>query len=286
MTSHQEEQSALHALHLLTAEEARILESEMKVDTRLRQSFEGDEEAVAELGLLLPADEAPPECRAQVLARVRQLKSGNTIPFAAPFKLLISPWVAWAAAAGITVAALGLWDAKKRLTAQVDALVQSEASSKQEVSTAQAKQADLEKKLAAETKSKSLIADELDQLKKVNALSRMEVAALRHTVKKYEDGVAVIVWDNEKQEGKIRIDKMPPVQANKDYQLWVLDKNKAAPVSAGVIKLDERGYATVKFKPLEQVTPSKFALSVEKEGGVAKKSEDGPIIFVGSVSGS
>ncbi len=286
MTSHQEEQAALHALHLLTAEEARILESEMKVDTRLRQSFEAGEEAVAELGLLLPADEAPPECRAQVLALVRQRKSGSTIPFAAPFKLLISPWVAWAAAAAITVAAMGLWDAKKRLTAQVDALTRSEVTGQQQVATAQGKQADLEKKLAAETQSKTSIAQELDQLKKVNALSRMEVAALKSSLKKYEDGVAVIVWDSEKQEGKIRIDKMPPVQANKDYQLWVLDKNKPAPVSAGVIKLDERGYATVKFKPVESVTPSKFALSVEKEGGVPKKSDDGPIIFVGSVNGS
>jgi anti-sigma-K factor RskA len=286
MTSHQEEQSALHALHLLTAEEARILESEMKVDARLRQTFEGDEEAVSELGLLLPPDEAPPECRAELLARVRQLKSGNSIPFAAPFKLLISPWVAWAAAAGIAVAAMGLWDAKKRLTAQVDALVQSESTSKQEVADAHAKRAELEKKLANETQGKTAVAEELDQLKKVNALSRMEVAALKSSLKKYEDGVAVIVWDSEKQEGKIRIDKMPPVQANKDYQLWVLDKSKPAPVSAGVIKLDDRGYATVKFKPVEPVTPSKFALSVEKEGGVPKKSDDGPIIFVGTVNGS
>ena len=76
------------------------------------------------------------------------------------------------------------------------------------------------------------------------------------------------------------------MQANKDYQLWVLDKSKPAPVSAGVIKLDDRGYATVKFKPVEPVTPSKFALSVEKEGGVPKKSDDGPIIFVGTVNGS
>ena len=75
---------------------------------------------------------------------------------------------------------------------------------------------------------------------------------------------------------------MPPVQANKDYQLWVLDKDKSkGPVSAGVIRLDDKGYATLTFKPVEPVTPSKFAISVEKQGGVPQKSADGPVIFVG-----
>ncbi len=55
MTGHQEEQAALHALHLLTAEEARILESEMRSDTRLRQTFEDCEDIAGELGALLPA---------------------------------------------------------------------------------------------------------------------------------------------------------------------------------------------------------------------------------------
>jgi len=279
MTGHQEEQAALHALHLLTAEEARILESEMRSDTRLRQTFEDCEEIAGELGALLPSDEAPPECRAEILAELRRQRKANTIPFMAPFRLLASPWVAWAAAAGIAVAAFGLWDTKQRLSVQVDALAKSEAGSHQQAEQAHAAQADVEKKLAAEKSEKAKIAADLASLQKVNALSRMEVAALRTSIKAYEDGVAVIVWDSEKQEGKIRIDKMPPVKLNRDYQLWVLDKAKG-PVSAGVIKVDDRGAATMTFKPLEPVKASKFALSIEKEGGVMKKSDDGPIIFV------
>jgi len=279
MTGHQEEQAALHALHLLTAEEARILESEMRSDTRLRQTFEDCEDIAGELGALLPPDEAPPECRAELLSALRRQRKANTIPFMAPFRLLASPWVAWAAAAAIAVAAFGLWDAKHRLADQVDALVKSEAGSHQQAEQARAARADVEKKLAAEQAEKAKIAADLASLQKVNALSRMEVAALRTSIKAYEDGVAVIVWDSEKQEGKIRIDKMPPVKLNKDYQLWVLDKAKG-PVSAGVIKLDEKGATTMTFKPLEPVKASKFALSIEKEGGVAKKSDDGPIIFL------
>jgi anti-sigma-K factor RskA len=168
------------------------------------------------------------------------------------------------------------------LSDQVNALVQSEASSRQQAEQAHSAQADVEKQLAAEKTDKAKIAADLASLQKVNALSRMEVASLRTSIKAYEDGVAVIVWDSEKQEGKLRMDKMPPVKINKDYQLWVLDKVKG-PVSAGVIKLDDKGATTMTFKPIEPVTKaSKFALSIEKEGGVPKKSEDGPIIFLGT----
>ncbi len=227
-----------------------------------------------------PPDEAPPgDAARSSLSALRRQRKANTIPFMAPFRLLASPWVAWAAAAAIAVAAFGLWDAKHRLAVQVDALVKSEAGSHRQAEQARAAQADVEKKLAAEQSEKAKIAADLVSLQKVNALSRMEVAALRTSIKAYEDGVAVIVWDSEKQEGKIRIDKMPPVKLNKDYQLWVLDKTKG-PVSAGVIKVDDRGAATMTFKPTEPVKASKFALSIEKEGGVMKKSDDGPIIFV------
>jgi anti-sigma-K factor RskA len=52
-------------------------------------------------------------------------------------------------------------------------------------------------------------------------------------------------------------------------------------VSAGVIRLDEKGEAKLTFKPAEPVAATKFAISVEKQGGVPQKSADGPVIFVG-----
>ena len=284
MTGHQEEQAALHALHLLTAEEARILESEMRTDAKLRQTFDDHVATLAEFGSLLPMDEtAPTECRALVLSAVRRKKkeNSNAIPIFAPFRLLASPWVAWAAAAALAFAAFSLWDAKKHLADQVAALTTDEAKTQTQASTALAVQEDLKKQLAAEESKEAEVAAELEKLKQVNALARMEVAELRTQNKRYEDGVAVVVWDNEKQEGKIRLDKMPPVQPNKDYQLWVLDKTKTAPVNAGVIRLDEKGDATLTFKPVETVTASKFAISVETRGGVPEKSADGPIIFAG-----
>src|SRR5580698_3851875 len=101
MTGHQEEQAVLHALHLLTAEEARILESEMRTDAKLRQTFEDHVETASELIVLLPEEEAPPECRAEVMAALRRKKreKAGANPLLLPFRLVASPWIAWAAAA-------------------------------------------------------------------------------------------------------------------------------------------------------------------------------------------
>ena len=113
------------------------------------------------------------------------------------------------------------------------------------------------------------VTGEVDRLQKVNALARMEVAQLKTTLKRFDEGVAVVVWDSEKQEGKLRLDKMPPITPAKDYQLWVIDKKKPAPVNAGVVRVDPRGSVVFTFKPVEPVTDvAKFALSIEKQGGI------------------
>ena len=73
---------------------------------------------------------------------------------------------------------------------------------------------------------------------------------------------------------------MPPVKNNKDYQLWVVDKDKPSPVSAGVVKINEQGVTTFTFKPAVPVTSaSKFAMSIENKGGVEKN--EGPIVMMG-----
>ena len=44
--------------------------------------------------------------------------------------------------------------------------------------------------------------------------------------------------------------------------------------------MDSRGFAKIDFKPVDEVSEaSKFALSVERKGGVPKG--EGPIVFIG-----
>lgn len=287
MTEHKEEQAALHALHMLDPHEVRILESEMRSDSKLREGVEELERTAAMMACLLPDQTPPPECRRALLIALKQRRRANMSAISAPLRLFRNPWLAWAVAAGLAIAALGAWNKNQILNSKITALSESEAAARMEVVKEGRISDSVSTKLAlAENelnKVKGELGAEIARLKESGKVARMEAVALRSAIKRYDEGVAVVIWDSEKQEGKLKLEKMLPVPPNKDYQLWVIDKNKpAAPVSAGVIKVDQRGLATIIFKPVENVSEmSKFALSLEKQGGVPQKSPDGPILFIG-----
>ena len=282
MTERQEEQAALHALHLLDAHETRIQQSEMRTDPRLREIVPEFADAAAQIALLLPEEPPPEDCRRRVLGEIRRRRRANVKVITTPLRIIFGPWVAWAAAACIALVAFRYREAKHQLADQVKTLAAGEAAAKSAEAQEKSRVAGLEKQITdSQTKFTSLTG-EVDRLQKVNALARMEVAQLKTTLKRFDEGVAVVVWDSEKQEGKLRLDKMPPITPAKDYQLWVIDKKKPAPVNAGVVRVDPRGSVVFTFKPVEPVTDvAKFALSIEKQGGVDQKSADGPVIFVG-----
>lgn len=281
MTERQEEQLALHALRTLSAEELRLLESEWRYDPRMRDTLDEFEDSAAEIARLLPEESPPDELRAQLLVKLKA-HSRKAVPFSAPLRLLRSPVVAWAAAATVVVASLGLWTRNRQLDQRMHALAQSEITAKGEAAQARDAQLDLEKQLAAANAQAAGLTAELDRVRQGFAVSAMQVAMLRSSLKRYEEGVALVVWNQEKQEGLLKIEHMPPAQAGKDYQLWVICKQQRAPVNAGILKVDDQGVATVTFKPGKRIAEvAKFAISVESAGGVAEKSEDGPIILAG-----
>lgn len=283
MTDRQEEQAALYALRMLDPREARAFEVEMQQDRALREHVSSLEAAVAELALLMP-EEAPPDLKAKIMGDVKLSSgAGDTIPARSSSRVIASPWLAWAAAMALAVGAFSLWNEKVRLQDKVAALTKSESVAQQQVITSVFRQESLEKQMETTQQKMAGLTEEINRLNQTNALARMEVATLRSSISNYENGVAVIVWDNEKQEGKLKLERMPPVQANKDYQLWVVDKeNPTQPVSAGVVKLSPDGTATMTFKPVQPVSSATaFALSVETEGGIPRKTEEGPIVLIG-----
>lgn len=278
MTDRQEEQAAMYSLHVLDEHDKRILRSEMKVDARLREAVAEFEETAAEIALLLPEDAPPPELRARLLAEIRRSKRSNIVT-GVVFGFIRSPWVAWAAAAGLAFGAFRLWEEKQQIAAQIPALQASEVRAKAETQLAEQARMELQQKLTAATSDTTALTAEVARLKQANAVSSMEIATLRSGIKRYEEGVAVVVWDSNAQQGQLKMDKMPPVQPNKDYQLWVIDKGKTKPVDAGVVKVNDRGRATITFKPAQPITDaSRFAVSVEKEGGVPEG--EGSIIMI------
>lgn len=137
----------------------------------------------------------------------------------------------------------------------------------------------LEQELAQRAKANDDLKAELARLTQANDAAKMQIATLQSTVKEYKQGVAVVVWNSEKQEGILKLEKMPPLDSNKDYQLWVVDPSKKNPVDAGIVTIDPDGFAKVTFKPTLNIDQAdKFALSVEKKGGVPVR--EGPIVLL------
>jgi anti-sigma-K factor RskA len=282
MTDHQEEMLALHAMRTLTPEEVRLLESESRYDPRMRETLEEFEETAAEIALLLPEDAPPEEMRSQILAQVKARARGNVVPFSAPLRLLRSPIVAWAAAAVIAFGAFGLWKQNHQLDQRASALAQSEAAAKDYAGKARMEGASLLRKLIDASTKISDLNKQVEDLNSKLGVKNMELAVLRATStnSRYAEGSAAVVWDQDKQEGILKIENMPGVQASKDYQLWVVCKQCKHPVSAGVVKVEADGTTSITFKPTEHIAEAlKFAISVEEKGGVPVKSDTGPIIL-------
>lgn len=124
----------------------------------------------------------------------------------------------------------------------------------------------LKQELAKINTANKALEDEKNLIVRSRELDKMQIATLKSTIADYKQGVAVVVWDSAKQEGILKLEKMPPVDPHKDYQLWVVDSSQKAPVNAGVVRVDPKGFAKVQFKPTAGIQQAdKFALSVEKK---------------------
>ncbi|MBL9133312.1 MAG: anti-sigma factor [Verrucomicrobiaceae bacterium] len=266
-----EELAALNALGMLEGDEKRTLEGVTIRDRELRSLCAELEFAASELALAIAPAAPPKELKNRIRAKIRSRRGG-----AAVYSTGGGFWsvAGWAAAAAFAVSSVWLWTEREKL----NTLLQSAASEAQ--TATQAAQTQIQAERARFEQQIATLGNELETLKKRDARAQMQIATLQSSVTAYKQGVAVVVWDSEKHQGVLKLEKMPPVEAGKDYQLWVVDPKNPVPVDAGVVRVNAEGFAKVDFKPLNDVSEaSKFALSVEKEGGVPKG--EGPIVLIG-----
>jgi anti-sigma-K factor RskA len=121
---------------------------------------------------------------------------------------------------------------------------------------------------------------EVSTLREQDALSRTRIATLSAQTEAYAKVLAVVVWDEEKQRGVVKLDQLAPAAADHDYQLWMIDPKRAAPVSAGVVPVNDSGLVQASFRPAEHMPAGvKFAVSIERKGGAP--APEGPIILMG-----
>jgi anti-sigma-K factor RskA len=127
-----EEDAVLHALGLLSAEEARRFEERMESDPELRGLVRDMEETAASLALTAPPHEAPPQVRTQLLAALqREAAAGRPASAACGMHV----WVPWALAAALAVAAGLLALERGKMQREVAALRREDHVSKLRIAT-------------------------------------------------------------------------------------------------------------------------------------------------------
>lgn len=302
MDERHEELAALNALAMLESDEKRVLDGTALVDKDLRDLVTSLENVAAQLGLLVVPAEPPASMKRRIRDKIRA-RGGRRF---APSAGAVIGTLGWALAAALAVAAVWLWNDRSRLTQDLAAASkilasvippanaeekdkppalsleeelkklqagfdQKQAALKAELQTARQKETEAQSKITGLT-------SEVDSLKKEASEFKMEFTADQSTVWEYRRSTMMIVWDGKSRQGMVVLDKMPKVEAGKDYQLWVVDPAKPAPVSAGVLTVDAKGAVKTNFKPVEEVGSGlKFLLSVENKGGVPQKT--GPVVF-------
>jgi hypothetical protein len=130
------------------------------------------------------------------------------------------------------------------------------------------------------TQSGREIAELNADLKAEGDLAHFKIATLASMLGNSPAALAVAVWDPTREEGVLAVSKLPALASEKDYQLWVIDKQYPSPVSGGVFMVDPAtGEAHIVFKADKPVhSIAKFAVSLERKGGAT--SPQGPIVLL------
>lgn len=301
-----EELACLYALGALGKEEARAFEETMRDQPEWRIRVQELQASADALAQALPRIAPPPEVKARLMTSLGAAAPGplRAVEKPLPNSSVAGPSVAssrkggagarlflpWAVAAGLAAVAGWQWwrsseVARELALAKQDAAIfergAREASEKnttllEEIQRAQASMAQLTgerdqavaKVRTIESESESL-RTQVAELKQQNDLSNARVAVLGSLMKKNPDARAASVWSSEKQSGVLVVENLPALPPGRDYQLWVLDPTKGAPISAGVFQVDSKGAARVAFTAVETVTdPAQFAVTEEPKGGL------------------
>lgn len=298
-----EELAAMNALGMLENDEKRALDGAVARDKELRTLTLELEQTTADLAYLIEPVEPPANMKKRIRAKMR----ARGLKGAGLSRAVVIGGTGWALAASFAVASVWLWKEHAGMTRQLAAAsraiapvsnpavpvvddgktrtLEEELKKRRDEFEAQkqalvAEVASLNKRETDANEHVAKLTAEVAALKQQDQESKLQVATLQSKVWEYRRSEMLVAWDQKRSQGVVMLDKMPKVDSDKDYQLWVVDPNKPNPVSAGVVAVDAKGSVKVSFKPVEAVTgEAKFVLSVEKKGGVPKS--EGQLLMVG-----
>lgn len=288
IAEHTEEQASLYVLGLLDGHEARAFESSMASNPELAALTASLETAAAAEAWTVSPRTPPPALRARILD---QINRGDTAlaPNVVPFRRS-TPWLPWAIAACFAVMASWLYYDTYHLHLLLDSFTYRDNRVQAELSHIQVQRLALQNDLADTTIKLSTMAqqkaaaeaavdalrNQVADLQARDTLSQIRIATLASMLKNAPRAVAVVAWDPAAQRGIVQALNVPAARSDQDYQLWIIDPDYQAPVSAGVF--DPATHSN--FQPLHPISKAdKFAISLEKKGG--SPEPQGPIVLMG-----
>jgi anti-sigma-K factor RskA len=268
----QQDRAIAYLLGNIPPAEAANFENELRRNPELATFAQELREGLSLMAQSLPPQTPPAGLRQKVLAAAQSQASGPR-----PASITAFPrrylWIAALAAALVfAFARIGLDDLNVRnsvLKKTADNLaLRTELES-------------LTKVVASLEEQTSAQKTQIAELEKRDSLAEVKIATLSAQVSTYEKAGVVVVWDEAKQQGIIKLVNMPKADLGKDYQLWIIDPKYPNPVNGGIVAINNETTTVATFKPDQLVSSANaFAISVEKTGGVPKA--EGPIVLVGN----
>jgi anti-sigma-K factor RskA len=282
----QEEQACFYVLGLLPENEVAAFESEMRQSVELSELVASLNNATLSLARSAPKVELPAEAKRRLLAAIAK-PADRIVPFEKPRRFAFLPWGIAACLAAILYSQ---WNAAERDRSNLQgSLIKRNTELKsiqdklRETETAfSTTQQQLNERLATAESARNELLARVASLEQKDFIAQAKIAVMSSKLKDRPQAVAVSLWDQENQNGLLVVENLPVLDSGKDYQLWVIDPSVAAPVSAGTFKVDAAGKVRITFKPNQSVlTASTFAVTEEKEGGVASPTMDKMVVIGG-----
>lgn len=223
-----------------------------------------------------------PRLPSQALSKNMSDDHANTPPSALEGKsgtggtlipLPLLAWLPWIAAGGFALLAGFLGQAYFAARSEIIALRERGALAEIENKSLR-QQMEAERILSARR-----ISDLLATPRAQDRLAGLQVVHLVSPDGSTSSGLAVALWDPDRQEGELAISHLPPLPPDKDYQLWIVDPQYRNPVNAGILAIGSTtSGARTPFKPDRPVpAAARFTVSVERKGGVPQA--EGPIVL-------
>ncbi len=273
------ELAALHAFGLLEGEERLQFQAETVRDPGLRKTAASFVATACLLAHCSPDAEPSPDLKARLLREIGAKADRSPTPAPAPRPLTF--WVPLAVAAAGVFATV--WFAQLLFVSRSEnALLRQELALADATLRSTRQQLEAER-LVAGRQLQNAAADFArieGEMRAQGDLARFKIATLASLLGNTPQALAVAVWDPNAQEGILSVENLPALAPDKDYQLWVIDPQYPIPVDGGVFSVDpQTGVARYQFKAGKPVkTVAKFAVSLERKGGVPKA--EGPMVLI------